>query len=522
MNSNEFAQFIGLSSQEEYIESGSNRSIFTSLVSTFLSILKRSNHAEGMYNMILPFLPPFVSLAKCLNDLWRLQVKSWDPVIIFAKIASPDKGCLLEGFCLPRMENDVKSEALKCQSYLWALHESLFSLLSSLLLTFGSSILVKCDQFISIFQDSQFMPPMKLRMIFKVILKPVSLRWPDDSEFRQYFFLPIMENFIPCIFQQSDSAWASFRNTDWREYEQIEDEIVEEQTNRLLSRELLDVMKVILFQEKRKAECDEMTDSSSGAALQKPSISELGKFLLNRNLNKIVCMSVSTLSWIDSNILFKSVVINQVILEFLIENQLIQSKEEISFYIHHLLTGLSFMSGDEQNQPAFLTLFLTLYTHSKSVNNENLFWNASVIDPTQWQVLDLTLKKLDEGKKTAGTERKKREALKTVLSPVIGVSNSFSSIPPCNYYLSLLPSSFYPILGQFESSKTRETVRNSKFRTSHIPIEESTERKFDRFTRIRVVCFIRRMIVQSQDETRWIKKEIVSNVNITSWFLGLF
>lgn len=446
MNSNEFAQFIGLSSQEEYIERGSNRSMFTSILATFISILKRSIHAQGMYNLMIPFLPPFILLTKCLNNLWKLEVKSWDPVTIFARIASPDKGCLLEGFCLPRIENDVKNEALKCQSYLWALHESLFSLLTSFLLTFGSCTLVNCPQFLSIFQDAQIMPPMKLRMILKVMIKPVSSRWPDDNEFRQHFFLPIMENFIPFIFQQCDATWASYRSTDWKEYEQIEDEIVEEQTNRLLSRELLEVMKVILFQEKRSnfsTECDEMTDSSN-ITQQKPSISELGKFLLNRNLNKIVCMSVSTLSWIDSNVLFKSIVRNQVLLEFLIENQLIQSKEEISFYIHHLLTGLSFMSEDEQNQPAFLTLCLTLYRHSKNVNNENPFqWNSPVMDPTQWQVLDLTLNKLDQGKKTAGVERKKREALKNVLSPVIGVSNPLSSLF-LYFYLFIIPSSLSP------------------------------------------------------------------------------
>lgn len=348
---------------------------------------------------------------------------TWDPSTIFAKIASSDKGCLLEGFCLPRLENDIKNGGLKCQSYLWALHESLFSLLSSYLVSFGACVFINCSNFLSVLEDVHLLPPMKLRMILKVIIKPASSRWPDDVEFRQHFFLPLMQNFIPNIFQRADVAWASFRSTDWKEYEQIQDEIVEEQTNRLLSRELMEVMKLVLFQEKRGmilAGSDEMSDATSQ---QKPAISELGKFLLNRNLNRIVCMIVSSLSWVDSNVLFKSITINQVLLEFLIENQSIQSREEISFYIHHLLTGLSFMSEDEQNQPSFLTLFLTLYGHSKSVNNENLFWNLPAMDPNQWKALDLTLRKLDHGKKSAGMERKKREALKSVLSPVIGVSN---------------------------------------------------------------------------------------------------
>ena len=442
MAMDEFGKFIGLSSREEYIECGSNRSYFTSLVSTFLSLLKRSSHVqqEGMYHLIHPFFPSFVSLTRCLNKIWipDLETKSWDPVIIFSKITFPDKGCLLEGFCLPRQENDVKSEALKCQSYLWALHESLFSLLATFLLTFGSTILINSsfNLLSNIFEDVQILPPMKLRMILKVFVKPVSCRWMEDPEFRQHFILPLFQDLIPCVFHQCDIAWVSFRSTDWKEYEQIQDEIVDEQMNRLLSRELMEVMKGILVQEKRSTvgsnvlvESDEMTDASTNNSQQKSSISELGKFLLNHNLNQIVCMTVSSLSWIDSNVLFKSLIINQVLLEFLIENRLIQSKEEISFYIHHLLTGLSFMSEDEQNQPAILTLCLTLYRHAKSLNSEYLFCSAplsSMTDSCKWQGLDSTLRKLDQGKKTAGMERKKRDALKSVLAPLIGVSSDWS------------------------------------------------------------------------------------------------
>lgn len=365
--------------------------------------------------------------------MW-IQTKAWDPVIVFSKIAFPDKGCLLEGFCLPRQENDVKSEAFKSQSFLWALHESLFSLLSSFLLTFGSSILINSsfDLLSNVFEDVHILPPMKLRMILKVFVKPVSCRWREDPEFRQHFILPLFHNLIPCVFHRCDVAWVSFRSTDWKEYEQIQDEIIEEQMNRLLSRELMEVMKVILVQEKpcsgsNVLESDEMTDASNSN--QKSSISELGKFLLNHNLNQIVCMTVSSLSWIDSNVLFKSLMMNQLLLEFLIQNRLVESKEEISFYIHHLLTGLSFMSEDEQNQSAILTLCLTLYLHAKNLNSENLFWNSpfsSITDPCKWQGLDSTLKKLDQGKKTAGMERKKRDALKSVLAPLIGVSSNWN------------------------------------------------------------------------------------------------
>lgn len=430
MSAVEFIQFIGLLGPREYVECGSNRSMFTALVSTFLSILKRSSYAEGVYKDLLSFFPSFVSLTKCMNKLWipEFQTKTWDPATIFARTAASDKGCLLEGFCLPRVDgNDAKSEALKCQSYLWALHESLFSLLSAYLVTFGSRVLANCStSFLSILEDEfRFLPPMKVRMILKVLIKPVSLRWPDDPEFHKLFFLPFLQNFIPHIFQQADVAWIAFRKTDWTEHEQIQEEIVEEQTNRLLSREVMDVMKVILSQEKRTlvpAEGQEMmlTDTNSS---QKPSISQLGMFLLNLHLNKIVCMLLSSLSWIDSNVLFKSISINQVILDFLIENQSIQSQEEISFYIHHLLTGLSFINDDEQNQTAFLTICLTLYQHCKNIGKENLFWNSPLIDNSQWQALNLQLEKLDKGKRTAGTERKKREALRKVLSPVIGVSN---------------------------------------------------------------------------------------------------
>jgi hypothetical protein len=153
-------------------------------------------------------------------------------------------------------------------------------------------------------------------------------------------------------------------------------------------------------------------------------MSPLGNYLLHRACDVVVMSSVVSLTWMDSNASFKSSFTNLVLVQKLITESLIKSTVEANFLLHHVLQALSYFGEHEQNQSRLLQLAVVLYegvVHELGLEGaKRAFSEASGSDEQSWDLFEEKWIKPGREGKAHVPEKKKKEALKALLSRVIG------------------------------------------------------------------------------------------------------
>lgn len=446
---------------------GNNRASLLFVVNTLLGLVKRIEDKSLLSPAIIPYLKSLVGMICNLNQMWRpeMQLKT-SPVIrekVFSPVSEVDKRHLLETPQVTKTEEKElsKSSGHRLQTFFWSMHENSFSLMGYAL----SCIPEPLDpddllQMMNCLKETEYLPRIKLKMILKTFLRPVILRYANEEMFQKKVILPLSTHFLPFIFRKIDSRWDLFKSSKGRgivdgereatpdqEEEVLEEELIEDQSNRILSREFIDLLRVMMLQnaspqsvsgdsgERGKSatpvdennsciissetEMKDLTDHHQDPS-SSAHISDLGRFLLQNNLNTIVLMSVVPLSWMDSVVSLKAALINQPLMEQLMREMVIKSREEIEFYLHHLFLALTYFDENDQNQTRILQLVLTLFEgmirNQMGDEAKSPFWDLSHSQKVSWDHFE------DSIRNKPLSDRKKRETLKILLKRVIGVS----------------------------------------------------------------------------------------------------
>jgi hypothetical protein len=281
--------------------------------------------------------------------------------------------------------------------------------------------------------------------------------------------LPLSTSFIPWLFKHIDDRWEVYRRNSTPESSEaeetsrqthifpssddklLENEVIEDQSNRILSREFIEVFMSLLISlpvsssketlssqlklEEVDAEDAEMKETQSLS--NETSISESGKLLLQSNLQQWTTMIFSQLTWIDSIISLKACIICRPLLKELLNHGVISSADDVSFLLHNLFHSLKLFGESDGNQSSLLHLILMLYEGLVKNNEPDSvkapFWLLSQSHQSQWTNFEKTFISSDgcvdglqaltsHTKGVKVTDKKKKEALKSLLSNVIGVS----------------------------------------------------------------------------------------------------
>ena len=429
ISTDQFIDFIGVKIITENDDCAQNRGNLFYAINLILGLLRRIKYERKicLLQHIVPLVYATFNIIKNLNSLWRNEYQTnCHPdyrKFIFVNITETDKINLLESNI---NSEEPKSNLQRMQTYIWTLHENCYALIGASINLFKRDILNHIIDFTPILCDLEYMPLWKLKMIFKQFLKPIILNCQDDAILYERTLLTLLDIFLPTIFNKLDKKWEEIKNQQTKETEnelnetdnqKTQNELVEDQLVRLISREYIDLMSLLIQQNKS----NEKTSNNSQKKEEEDTITQLGKYLLQNRTNLIVMTIAKSVCWRDSSTSIKSSSLNLVLFEKLIQENLIKSVEGAMFLFEQILKGLSIFGEHEHNQSSLLQLMLILYDGSINKLGFNLITAklAELCGPNleSWQ-------KYEEKfiSKSNVNEKRKKEELKKLLDHVIGVS----------------------------------------------------------------------------------------------------
>ncbi|RWS27671.1 exportin-5-like protein [Leptotrombidium deliense] len=442
LNTQQFISYIGLDVNSDNDSNGQNRANIIYAVNTIVGLLKRVVRKQVLLPSITHLIGALFPLIVNLNSLWKPEyqslIHSEYKQLAFATITETERLQLLEiPLSSPSTEGIVfKSASHRMQTFLWALHENACSAVGNALQILNPEIYLANLSFCDTLIACEHLPDAKLRMILKHCLKPLVTNCPNEFKFLDEVIFPVIQNFIPFLFRRINAKWESMRirNTESSEIDNdlAENEVVEDQLCRLLSREFVDLLFVLCVQSKPSKnsvnnfnEDTEMTDEISPNVTQDSVFSNLGELVLRRMPDVLIIASAVSLTWMDSIVSNKSAVLNCYLFRKLIGDNAIKTVDEASFLFQQVLTALSFFGEHEQNQTILLQLILVLYEgiimRLPDVGFKLKLSEISGESKEKWDNFEEKWMKPFAGRAPI-TEKRKKEALKSLLSSVIGVS----------------------------------------------------------------------------------------------------
>lgn len=252
-----------------------------------------------------------------------------------------------------------------------------------------------------------------------------------------------MNEFFSFAFRKINSRWNVVKErTQELEDEHVHDqaelnkELIEDQSNRMLSREFVDIWHVLLIQnlDRSKAAAannnvdeDEMKEAVPDVEHE---MTEAARYLLAVNASLVVQCSTGTLTWLDSTTNHKSAYINVVLVNKLVNDNLITTRDEVRFYLRHILIALSYFGEHEQNVSRLLQLTLVLFEGAVnrigSEETKAAFTEETTLScgcsAESWNEFETKMIRPSTANKKQVPDKKKKEALKCLLSAVIGVN----------------------------------------------------------------------------------------------------
>lgn len=442
----QFISFVGVALRDSNDDEtlGKNRASLLFVVNTLLGFLKRVTKKDIFYPDILPFVKALIPVIANLNSMWSVEFQALSAPhyrsLIYEHATELEKQHLLESpnATIPDLEG--KTPAHRIQNFLWNLHENAFSVLGLTFSTLSPEIADYAAEFLDALRDADHLPSMKLKMILKCFIKPLVQKCPSSSLHYEKILVPIVNYFLPFLFRKINARWDQVKERNQtleeehtNDQEVLDKELVEDQSNRLLSREFVDVLTVLLLQSvervrSKEDNVDEMKDvsRSDNDAVR---LSDAGSFLIQGSLEALTTTTIVSITWLDSITSHKAALISLVLLDKLVSEDLIRSKDAVRFFLKHIITALNYFGEHDQNQARLLQLVLALYEGvviKRGIEEAKLgFYEASGRDAESWKSLEETLQKPPGpvGTRTTVSEKKKRDALKALLGTVIGVSD---------------------------------------------------------------------------------------------------
>lgn len=415
MSTADFMKHIGLTSpQTEWELCLNNRKSLIYTVNILTVIIKRVKRKIVLLPDFLPYISSLTKLIKNLNEMWSPEFQQMCYPDYRDKIFSPilenDRQTLLEGFISNskqiKNEDDISISTNRMQIFLWLLHENSYIAIgaaSNLLnIEFYSNLHI-----VDLLSSIGYLPDFKFKMIIRSCFKQLINNCPKNEQIYEKKIMPLFHKFLPDFFEKLNHKWdiiKKFRNNN-QENDQLEAEILEEQICTLLSKEFIDFLDILLI-EKPVSTTDE------------DKLSILGIFIL-KQLPNVIFMTATLMTWLDSTISLKATILTIKIIDKLDDDEILKQSNAIEYLINKILIALGFFGEHEQNQALLLNLFIKIYeNYVVKFNFHNI--KTQLINYSGYNIRNWN--NYDEKVMNNGTTKKKKEAIKNLLSNVIGVS----------------------------------------------------------------------------------------------------
>jgi len=421
MSTVDFFKHIGLGSpQSEWENFLTNRTSLVYAVNIILTIIKRVNRKEVLLPSFLPYITSLTKLIKNLNEMWSPEIKQLCyPTYkdtIFAPLLENDHIGLLENF-IPGFKQQTKKDDdetiynfNRMQTFLWLLHENCYSAIGAATNLLGLEFYNNL-QTIELIHSIGDLPDFKFKVILRTCMKPLISNCPKNELIYETKIFPLFSRFLPAFFEKINVKWDTikqFRNNDLdqvanQDSDQLEKEILDEQICRLLSKEFIDILNILMI-ERLVSSTDE------------ERLSMLGIYFL-KQVPGLIYMTATMMTWLDSIISMKATTLTIKIVDKLAEDEIIKTSNTVSYIIKQILIALGYFGEHDQNQALLLNLFIKLYENYvlqndyKDIKSQLVEYSAKNI--RLWNTYEEKVVKNPNAKK-------KREAIKNLLGNVIG------------------------------------------------------------------------------------------------------
>ncbi|XP_017870503.1 PREDICTED: exportin-5 [Drosophila arizonae] len=344
---------------------------------------------------VVPLLSHVLSLMRVLNELFRpeaLAALSEGYRNIHGMLEHEKK--LLMGICaIPAdpLDPTIKSEPTafeKMQTFMTLVSEGCYHLMGSAGPSLGRDLyqlVGLSDAIISnVFSCLDIIPDYRMRPIIRVFFKPFVYSCPPS--FYESVLVPLFAHLTPLMCERLTRRWIYISSL----YEsgqlngEVNDtqEVLEDQLNRTLTREYLDVLKIALVggqigadhvnaagganvvaMENEEHSMDSAPQSrASQSALLSDTISDLGGQLLRNGMigNYILMTLLKAIAWNDGMCSMKAVNIAAPVMRFLAAEQLMDENKAVSAFTA-VLQGMQVHGQHEANQSGLITLGVQFY-----------------------------------------------------------------------------------------------------------------------------------------------------------------
>lgn len=436
-----FMQLIGIAGtgepmSEEFVTS---RGKIQQAVTLLLALFRRVENKSALLPHVVPFVKAVVAIACNLNEMWDPAFRCiCNPSLsekIYSSASDLDKLHLLEYTLSSKGTRKTQAIDSKIQNFLWSVHESVFTVFGCAFSFLRPDVYSESACFLNTLEKCHFLPRMKLKLIVKHFLKPFVQNSPLEPDSLQRTIDPLFSSFLPWLFRHVDEGWDAVRAPDDQppDEDRLHDEIINEQANRLLARELADLFQCLLLAS-AKGSClvpessDALmdVDSASSVALESDiHLSPICRHLIQKHLISLVSMTVGALIWSDSLVNQRFVLVNKLLLKELIEMRLISTVDDVSFIVHHVFLALRLFGESEQNQSALLQLTLVVYEQLAKNYGDDMrapFSRLSQSQESGWAKFHQTLIQPSVSGTAIVNDKKKKDALRSLLSGLFVVS----------------------------------------------------------------------------------------------------
>ncbi|XP_075723421.1 exportin-5-like protein Ranbp21 [Rhipicephalus microplus] len=273
------------------------------------------------------------------------------------------------------------------------------------------------------------LPDFRLRPILRVFLRPFVQRCP--AELQATVVLPLLKPVLPFMFQKLNAKWEKFRLkyancADYETEMTEEQELLDDQLNRLLSREYLDLLAAILLNKRGQpdASLDSMNEDQEGKQVDSSAatISAFGATVLKtEELCSPVVMAVfNALHWSDTTASFKALQLSMPLLKLMFEQGFVRDEGGAAYLLRCVLLGLQVLGEHDINQTRLVSLGLALYQAARPLFPGlcNTLLQIPGCTPEALEAFETQLHPPGDGKGLP--EKKKKEIFKRLISPIIG------------------------------------------------------------------------------------------------------
>uniref|UniRef100_T1J6B3 Exportin-5 C-terminal domain-containing protein n=1 Tax=Strigamia maritima TaxID=126957 RepID=T1J6B3_STRMM len=432
---------------------GTNRSHIVYCVTAILGVIKRTKcpedadaavrggflrpYASGCNNVVLcnpsaPFILPFLDnlfqLIRSLNNLWLPEARAllapeyrraydvWD---VDKVNVSP----------MPMDAIDTKQPLERMQHFITSVHDYCYHILGNACpnLMHEFFVMPGLGQHVisHVFYSIDLVPDYRLRSVIRIFMKPFVQFCPSDCY--ETTLVPVLIQLCPYMFQRLNNKWMQPNGEikDADENSEVQ-ELLEDQVNRLMSREYIELLGAVLHG-KRSATNDSAMDATSEDNLT--NLSELGQLALKHGTlcSSIVCCCFHALSWNDSTICIKTLHLCGSLVKHLVAAGTL-SGDDAKDLIMCILMGLHVHGQHEGNQGCLLNLAFQAYESLRPLHPEvsNLMHEIPDCPMQVLQSFDKMLLQTEERK----TEKRRKEMFKKIVGSIIGKTLGSCSLNP--------------------------------------------------------------------------------------------